>query len=66
MAIRIVDDTPHISVIKQIICRSCGVTLEYAPIDIKERHGTDIGGGPDGAQYINCPKCQHEVIIKRW
>ena len=55
---RIVNETPDPSVVKQVICRSCGVTIEYVPNDVVAlRRGTDIGGGPDGADGFKCPKC---------
>lgn len=60
------DRKPHESVIKEIICKNCGVTLEYVPIDVKEEHGRDYSGGSDGCKYINCPNCMKRVIIKSW
>jgi hypothetical protein len=30
------------AVVKKITCDNCGAVLEYAPIDVKERNGTDI------------------------
>lgn len=66
MAVRIVEEKPDPSVVKQAICRSCGVKVEYLPIDIKSRHGTDYGGGPDGAEWVDCPKCQKQIVLKSW
>lgn len=66
MAVRIVDEKPDPSVVKQIVCTQCGAKLEYLPIDVKERHGTDYSGGPDGAEWIDCPKCQKPVTIRSW
>lgn len=28
--------------------------------------GTDIGGGPDGADGFNCPKCNGQIVTKSW
>jgi len=66
MAVKVVKKKPDASVIKRKICANCGATLEYVPKDIKERHGTDWGGGPDGAKWIVCPECNKEVILESW
>lgn len=64
MAVQIVGEAPEAR--KRITCRRCGAVLEYLPVDVKEQHGTDYGGGPDGREWIDCPRCDHEVIIKSW
>lgn len=66
MAIKIIDERPAKSVVKRRICKNCGVKLEYTPNDIKEYHGTDIGGGPDGRTWIDCPKCENEIVLTSW
>jgi len=66
MTIRIVDDKPDESVVKRIVCRECGVKLEYLPIDVRRYEGKDYSGGPDGAEWIDCPQCNNEVVLKRW
>lgn len=66
MAIRIIRKGPDASVKKTIVCHNCGATLEYVPNDVKERHGTDYTGGPDGEQYIDCPNCEKRAIIRSW
>lgn len=62
--IKIVDPTPDRSVVKQAICRSCGVKLEYVPIDIKERVVQDYGGGHDTIRWIICPSCNNNVTVR--
>lgn len=47
-------------------CQACLVTVEYAPNEVKERHGRDISGGPDGETYVECPNCGARIIITRW
>lgn len=54
--IRIIEEKPDPSVMKQIICRQCGVKLEYAPVDVKKYEGMDYSGGPDGCTWIDCSK----------
>ena len=62
--VRIVKVEPHSSVVKEVVCRNCGVTLEYTPSDIKEDYSTDYTGGTDYYKYIKCPPCGHEVQVK--
>lgn len=66
MAVRVIKTEPDQSVVKRVVCKLCGATLEYVPLDVKERHGTDIGGGPDGCKWIDCPQCKREVILESW
>lgn len=58
---------PDKSVVKRIVCKGCGATIEYVPNDVRTLwSGTDYGGGPDGAEGFNCPECGKQVITKRW
>lgn len=63
---RVVDETPDPSVEKRKPCSKCGVTLAYVPDDIKRYSGTDIGGGSDGREWIDCPKCGGDTTIRSW
>jgi len=64
--VKIIEEKPDPSVVKRVICRNCGVTLEYLPYEVKKYEGTDYGGGPDGQEWIDCPKCTHMVILRSW
>lgn len=66
MAVTIVDEKPDPTVVKQAVCRKCGVKLEYLPIDVKERSTRDYTGDSGGARWIDCPKCQNEVTLESW
>lgn len=66
MAVKIINDKPDKSVVKRIVCKNCGAKLEYLPVDVKSRHGTDYGGGPDGAEWVDCPKCNQPAVIRSW
>lgn len=66
MAVKVIKVKPAKSVVKRVVCDNCGATLEYTPQDLKERHGTDYGGGPDGAEWVDCPNCQKPVILRSW
>lgn len=47
-------------------CSNCGAILEYTKAEIKEHHGTDYGGGPDGMKWIDCPQCSQKAVLERW
>lgn len=62
--VTVVNKQPHASVVKEIICKNCGVTLQYVPRDIKERIERDYGGGSERVRYIECPECNDQVTVK--
>ena len=64
MAIRIIEEKPDPSVVKTVICRKCGVKLEYVPIDIKSYTSRNYGGGSDTYYYIPCLKCNNQVPVR--
>lgn len=66
MAVRIIEQKPDPSVVKQKICRHCGVKLEYVPNDVKTYSGRDYSGGSDGHEWIDCPNCNKKVILSSW
>lgn len=66
MIVKVIEEKPDPSVVKRIICQNCGVTLEYVPNDVKSFHGTDMSGGPDGSEWVVCPKCNKPAIIRSW
>lgn len=66
MAVKVIDAAPDPKVVKRISCQNCGARLEYTPIDVKRRSGTDYSGGPDGAEWVDCPNCGKNVIIRAW
>lgn len=63
MAIVIVKKEPDKSVVKQIICRNCGVTLGYTPNDILQEKGKDISGCTDIYNSIDCPACNNKIYV---
>lgn len=64
MVIRVIDDKPHKSMVKEVICTHCGVTLEYTPVDVKENIVRDYTGDSDVIRYIQCPKCNHKQNVR--
>lgn len=65
MAIKVLNDEPDPSVLKQVICGKCGVKLEYAPIDVKYKTYSDYSGGSDTDYYLPCPKCKTNISVSR-
>lgn len=63
--VTVVSTQPHPSVVKEIICRNCGSTLQYVPRDVKEKYVSDYTGDKDLVRYIECPTCSHHVGIYR-
>ena len=64
--VKVISTDPAKSVVKEIVCRNCGATLEYVPSEVLRRDGTDYGGGPDGEEWVNCPNCGKKAIIRSW
>jgi hypothetical protein len=64
--VRIVIKRPAV-VPQEVVCTGrCGSTLSYVPKDIKSYHGRDDWGGPDGYEWIVCPVCKEEIVLKSW
>ena len=66
MAVTVVSTVPHPSVVKEVICKNCGSTLNYVPADIKEEVHTDYGGGRDTVHFIKCPVCGNKPTVNRY
>lgn len=66
MTVKIIKLKPAREIAKRVVCRECGATLEYIPIDVKSYHGTDMSGGPDGYEWVDCPNCKKRAIIRSW
>lgn len=64
MAIRIVEEKPDESVVKNAVCRLCGVKLEYLPIDIQSKLVYSYPNESETYSWIVCPKCQNEICVK--
>lgn len=64
MTIKIVDEGPDPSVVKEVVCRNCGVKLSYTPNDVKLKVYRDYDGGSDSYKYIKCLKCNNTIVLK--
>lgn len=62
--VRVVSQVPHTSVVKEVICRNCGATLEYVPADINQRTVSDYTGDHDTVYFIQCPPCGHQQTVR--
>lgn len=62
--ITVVSTVPHPSVVKEVICMSCGATLQYVPKDVVSVQHTDYGGGTDTYRHIICPPCGSQVHVR--
>lgn len=51
---------------KKVKCGNCKHKIAYLPIEVKSRHGTDYGGGPDGCEWIVCPQCGKQITLRSW
>jgi hypothetical protein len=63
---RTINKKPSPKVEKQVDCQNCGATIAYVGNDIKEYHGTDMGGGPDGREWVVCPNCKKDITLRSW
>lgn len=44
----------------------CGAIIEYTRQDVKSYSGTDYSGGSDGSEWIDCPGCGQQIILRSW
>ena len=59
MAIKIINSTPHKSVVKRKVCDNCGVTLKYVPNDIK----TETFQTYEPNVFIICTNCNKRIYL---
>lgn len=65
MTIRIINPEPDKSVVRRCICRNCGVKLQFVPMDIQKELHYDYTGDFDEYYFIQCPKCNKKIQVKR-
>ena len=66
MTVKVIKSEPNPKVVKEVVCRNCGVTLEYVPNDIKKYKSYDYTGDCDINYYIDCPSCNNKVHVKSY
>lgn len=62
--VKVIGESPE--AVKQTTCHNCAAKLEYTPSDVKRRDGKDYSGGPDGQEWIDCPRCGIKVVLRSW
>lgn len=63
---KVISIKPSKKVAKRCDCEHCGARIEYVPNDMKEYHGTDYSGGPDGYKWVVCPNRSKKIILESW
>ena len=64
--VTVVKLAPHPDVVKEVVCRGCGATLSYVPNEVKTRTYKDYDGCGNVVEYITCPNCNKEVILREY
>lgn len=62
--VHVVSLTPPPEMLKEVVCRNCGATLQYMPNEVKSQYYRDYGGGGDTEYWIDCPPCGKKVTVK--
>ena len=63
--VKVISTDPHRSVVKEIVCKNCGSTLQYVPKDVESERHYDYLGDSDEYRFITCPSCSHKVGVGR-
>jgi DNA-directed RNA polymerase subunit RPC12/RpoP len=63
--VKVISTDPHRSVVKEIVCKNCGATLQYVPKDIESERHYDYLGDSDEYRFIKCPPCGNKVGVGR-
>lgn len=61
--VKVISTNPHESVVKRVICKHCGSTLEYVPVDVQEQTLTSYDGSSDTSKFIICPTCSNRLWV---
>ena len=62
--VKVIGEAPE--VVKQATCHHCAARLEYTQSEVKRHDGRDYSGGADGREWIDCPRCSNEVVLRSW
>ncbi len=66
MVVRIIEEKPDPSVVRQVVCQECGVKLEFTKGDVTTRKYRDISQVECSYCWITCPKCHKEVNVTNY
>lgn len=62
MVVKIIDPEPAKTVVKEVICKRCGVKLSYVPNDVSTKTYSCMGES-DSMSYITCAGCKKDVEV---
>jgi len=63
MAVRVINEIPDKSVLKEEICKMCGIAIEYAPIDVRSQRVTCFDES-ETFRWVGCPKCKSKITVR--
>ena len=66
MTVKIIDPNPDRSVVRECICRNCGVKLSFVPKDIQSKTYKDYDDESDTSYFIQCASCSEPIYVKRY
>lgn len=61
--VKVISTVPPAHMVKQVVCKHCGSTLEYMPKDVESYMTRDYSGDSDVHRYIPCPTCSNKVHV---
>lgn len=64
--VRLISVEPNPMVEKDATCRGCGAKMKYVPNDVRNRSYKDYTGCSEVVEFINCPNCAQEVIVRQY
>lgn len=50
--------------LKIVVCKNCDSTLSYHVNEVKADYTTDYTGDRDDYNYIDCPECKTQVVVR--
>jgi hypothetical protein len=62
--ITIVNSEPDPSVLREVICQNCGITLSYLPIDTLTQKLSCMGESEGSYKYIECLGCAARIEVE--
>lgn len=69
MVVKVVKAEPDSKIVKEVVCQTCGCTLQYVPNDVKTYQASYYyDGSNDTEYYIDCanPECSNRVFVGRY
>lgn len=61
---KIINHQPDPTVIKTEICKRCGITFQFLPVEVKTEVLYSMCEYAGSYDYISCPSCNNRITIK--